>query len=164
MAFFNLYHCIMRYAIIFFSLFGMISNSCAQEYSSQWNQHFHIGIGELNKIHQEVVHKSLDDLIVGVWKSKKDPESQWTFTADSTLKSYYGNELIATWSYSVYSSLPDCGVDWDNPNPDLKFLVLKKREIKLCYTILGLSKKNLTLSPFRRGQFLIFIRKSDLPH
>ena len=99
--------------------------------------------------------------IIGTWVSKEDPKSKWVFTSDSKIKKYYDNELLSTYIYEVYTSLPECEFEWENPNPNLKFLALKKinTEKKDCYVIYNLDEENLTLSRFGRGNFLTFERQ-----
>jgi len=104
---------------------------------------------------------SINDDITGTWVLKNDPKSKWMFTTDSKAKIYYDSELLSTYTYTITSIFPDCGIDVSNPPSDLQYLVLDKTNSneKKCFVIYGLNQENLTLSPFGEGKFLTFQRQ-----
>jgi hypothetical protein len=95
-------------------------------------------------------------LIKGTWISQRDHKSKWVFTADS-MRMYYNNEALFTFTYTVSNSSPQCGQQVKT-GPHLAFLSLKnvKSGHEQCYYINGLTDSTLSLSPFGRANILFF--------
>ncbi|MBN2732795.1 MAG: hypothetical protein JXR26_10235 [Balneolaceae bacterium] len=96
--------------------------------------------------------------IVGSWISEDDSNSKWVFTNNAELKVYYKDDHLLTYTYSVHSTLPQCATEWENPNPNLKYLVLEEQNTvnKTCYVIYNLDEQHLSISEFGKGGVQVF--------
>lgn len=97
--------------------------------------------------------------ITGSWIHMEDAKSKWTFTeSPDIVRQYYDEELTNKYIFTIHSSLPDCGIEWDNPDPNLKFLVIEEEgsNNKKCFTVYGLTENYLTISPFEVGGIIRF--------
>ena len=97
--------------------------------------------------------------IFGTWVSEADNTWKLIFTSDGKCYQYSENKLNETDSYILSNTTPQCGEDvviYD------KSLFLSLKDIsdgdELCYYVNGITDKVLSLTYFKRGGAMVFLR------
>jgi hypothetical protein len=100
-----------------------------------------------------------DKSIIGIWVSETDNTSKLAFTSDGKCQQYSENNLIATDSYILSNTTPQCG---ENVVVDDKSLFLSLKDIatgdEFCYYVNGITDKYLSLNYFDRGGVMVYLR------
>jgi hypothetical protein len=91
--------------------------------------------------------------------SETDNTSKLVFTADGKCRQYSENNLIATETYILSNTTPQCGKNVDITEKSL-FLSLKDISDgdELCYYVNGITDKFLSLNYFEGGGVMVFLR------
>ncbi|WP_421874758.1 hypothetical protein [Marinoscillum sp.] len=110
--------------------------------------------------------------IVGTWVNESDAKDKYVFESSGLVYSYYDNQLVATYDYSISNSSPQCGVkvpidmhtSYLKLTPSIKKLgdhTISKYDDPepLCYEINGITEEHLSLRVVDMGGYTLFRRQ-----
>jgi len=103
-----------------------------------------------------------DKSILGTWVSEADNTAKLVFTSDGKCQQYSENNLIATETFKLSNTTPQCGTNVDITDKSL-FLSLKDVSdgTELCYYVNGITDKFLSLNYFEGGGVMVFLRSQS---
>lgn len=103
-----------------------------------------------------------ENLIVGTWISKDEPQWKWVFNEYGKCFDYYNNQLSETYKWSIETTSPQCGQEVPVGEVFSYLILVNVNDPKdeYCYEIFSLDEKILQIRYFNTIG-LINMRKQD---
>jgi hypothetical protein len=107
---------------------------------------------------QYIVDENMN--IIGTWVSEVDANYRLVFNDSGICYSYYGSDILATYSFSISNTTPQCGVSvLVNESEETSYLQLSdvNNGTVVCYEINGITDL-LSLTTVESGRLLTFAK------